>query len=78
MKNKIFSHKASLCLLFGLASAIYAADPCKDAMGHTGSGTTVTNSQTGSINGTPWGYEIWYDGGNNSMTYYNNGTFSAK
>lgn len=79
MKNHItpFNY-IGFSLFLGATCLSYAADPCVDVMGHTGNGTTVTSNQTGSINGTPWGYEIWYDGGNNSMTYYNNGTFSAK
>ncbi len=57
----------------------FAADPCKDSMGHPGNGTTLTSSYASAdISGTPYNYEIWYQGGNNSMTYYSNGTFSAK
>lgn len=73
------SLKFSLSLILGLAISSYAqVDACSETMGHTGNGTTITNNQTGSISGTPWGFEIWYDGGNNSMTYYNNGTFKAQ
>ncbi|MBO5422342.1 MAG: glycoside hydrolase family 11 protein [Fibrobacteraceae bacterium] len=73
------SLKFSLSIILGLAISSYAqVDACTETMGHTGNGTTITNNQTGSISGTPWGFEIWYDGGNNSMTYYNNGTFKAQ
>lgn len=70
--------------IFGLilcagAAATFAADACTENMGHSGSGTTLTSSYaTGDISGSPYNYEIWYQGGNNSMTYYSNGTFSAK
>lgn len=61
------------------ATAAFAADACTENMGHSGSGTTLTSSYaTGDISGTPYNYEIWYQGGSNSMTYYPNGTFSAK
>lgn len=60
-----------------LTTTAFAADPCTDAMGHTGSGTNVSGNKTGSISGTPWGFEQWYQGGSGSMTYYSNGTFKA-
>lgn len=46
-------------------------------MGHKGSGHAVSGNRTGSIGGTNWGFEQWAQGGNNSMTYYDNGTFKA-
>lgn len=71
--------KSSLALIIGIAAtSAYAVDACSDVMGHSGNGTEIKNSATGSINGTKWGFEQWFDGGNNSMTYYPNGTFSAK
>ena len=57
-------------------------DACKDAMGH-GSGEGKTDrgrdgqSATGNVGSSPYHYEIWYQGGNNSMTSYDNGTFKA-
>ena len=73
-------------LSLGFFANSFAADACKDEMGHSGNGTKV-NVQCGndgscqglgSISGTPWGLEEWYSGGgNNSMTYYSNGTFQA-
>jgi len=66
-----------LALMLGLAVSAYAADACNDNMGHTGNGHGVNGNQTGSINGTPWGFEQWSQGGSNSMTYYDNGTFKA-
>ncbi len=69
--------KAGLVFALGLAVASYAADACSDAMGHSGSAHGVNGNQTGSINGTKWGFEQWSQGGNNSMTYYDNGTFKA-
>ncbi len=76
-KNLGFGMVAGIALAFGLSNS-FAADACTDAMGHSGNGSTVTVNQTGSITGSPWGYELWADGGTNSMTYYPNGTFSAK
>ena len=64
-------------LMMGLAVSTFAADPCNDNMGHSGNGSQVSGNKVGSISGTPWGYEQWYQGGNASMTYYSNGTFKA-
>lgn len=66
-----------LAMTLGLAVSAFAADACTDNMGHTGNGSQVSGNRVGSISGTPWGYEQWYQGGNASMTYYNNGTFKA-
>ena len=66
-----------LAVAFGLATASYAADACNDNMGHSGNGSQVSGNRVGSISGTPWGFEQWYQGGNASMTYYSNGTFKA-
>ena len=66
-----------IALMLGLATSVFAADPCNDNMGHTGNGTNVSGNKVGSISGTKWGYEQWYQGGNASMTYYSNGTFKA-
>ena len=64
-------------LVLGLATSTFAADACNDNMGHSGNGQQVSGNRVGSISGTPWGYEQWYQGGNASMTYYDNGTFKA-
>lgn len=70
--------KIGAALVFGLTATSFAAiDACHDEMGHVGNGHTVSNNQTGSISGTPWGFEQWSGGGNQSMTYYDNGTFKA-
>ncbi|MBO6136094.1 MAG: glycoside hydrolase family 11 protein, partial [Fibrobacter sp.] len=66
-----------LAMTLGLAVSAFAADACNDNMGHTGNGSQVSGNRVGSISGTPWGYEQWYQGGNASMTYYSNGTFKA-
>jgi hypothetical protein len=51
-------------------------------MGHEGSGKVDNGrdnqSATGNVGSSPYHYEIWYQGGNNSMTSYDNGTFTAK
>ena len=46
-------------------------------MGHSGNKQNISGDATGSIGGTPWGYEQWYQGGSATMTVYGNGTFSA-
>ena len=75
--------KALVLLTFGLLStnALADIDACKDEMGHEGSGKTDrgsdNNSVTGNVGSTPYHYEIWYQGGNNVMTYYDNGTYKA-
>ena len=56
-------------------------DACKDKMGHEGSSKTTqgqnNSSVTGNVGSSPYHYEIWYQGGNNSMTFYDNGTYKA-
>ena len=56
-------------------------DACKDQMGHEGQEKTDRgrdgSSATGKIGNTGYHYEIWYQGGSNSMTYYENGTYKA-
>lgn len=75
--------KAGVVLAFGLcASNAFAVDACNEAGGHSGSGTKTqgqnNSSVTGNIGSSGYHYEIWYQGGNNSMTYYDDGTFSAE
>ena len=81
MNKNIF--KFGLVLAMGLFTSAYAEiDACKDEMGH-GSGEGRTDrgqnnqSATGNVGSSPYHYEIWYQGGNNSMTSYDNGTFKA-
>ena len=70
--------KYGVVLAFGLAvNNAFAVDACSEDMGHTGNGNNVSGNQVGSIGGTPWGFEQWYQGGNATMTYYSNGTFKA-
>jgi len=87
MKKGYFSVGTAALLSLGLFTSTYAADACSDAMGHSGNGMKVNVScgndgscqGLGKISGTSWGLEEWYSGGgNNSMTYYSNGTFSAE
>ena len=51
-------------------------------MGHVGTGKTYhgmnNQSVTGSVGSTPWDYELWCMGGNNSLTFYDNGTFTSQ
>ena len=81
MNNNLF--KFGLVLAMGLFTSAYAdIDACKDEMGH-GSGQGQTDrgrdgqSATGNVGSSPYHYEIWYQGGNNTMTSYDNGTFKA-
>ena len=71
-----------LCIFLGAfllcASSAFAVDACKETMGHSGTGTTVSSNGSGAVGSSGLNYEIWFQGGSNSMTYYNNGTFSAK
>ncbi|MBR2212431.1 MAG: glycoside hydrolase family 11 protein [Fibrobacter sp.] len=75
--------KALVLLTFGLlsASAFAQIDACTDAMGHEGTEKITygqnNNSVTGNVGSSPYHYEIWYQGGNNSLTYYDNGTYKA-
>ena len=70
--------KFGAVLAFGLAvNNAFAVDACNEDMGHPGNGNNVSGNRVGSISGTPWGFEQWYQGGNATMTYYNNGTFKA-
>ena len=80
MNKKIL--KFGLALAMGLVSSAYAdIDACKDNMGHEGQEKTDRgrdgSSATGNIGTTGYHYEIWYQGGSNSMTYYENGTYKA-
>ncbi|OUM60014.1 family 11 glycoside hydrolase, partial [Piromyces sp. E2] len=45
------------------------------ATGHSGQSIKVTSNQVGDINGI--GYELWSDSGNNSATFYEDGSFSC-
>jgi len=73
--------KKSLILLLFMMTTVGTwseEDPCSDEMGHKGAAHTVANNRTGTISGTPWGFERWAaQGGSGSLTYYDNGTFSA-
>ena len=74
--------KFGLVLAMGLFTSAYAdIDACKDEMGHEGNGKVDNGrdnqSATGNVGSSPYHYEIWYQGGNNSMTSYDNGTFKA-
>lgn len=69
-----------------LSTNSFAADACNDAMGHVGTEHKVQVSPSGQnnqyqglgkISGTSWGFEEWYEAGNNSMSYWDNGTFKA-
>ena len=81
MNNNLF--KFGLVLAMGLVTSVYAddIDACKDQMGHEGKETKTqgqnNQSVTGNVGSSPYHYEIWYQGGNNSMSFYDNGTYKA-
>ena len=81
MNNNLF--KFGLVLAMGLVTSVYAddIDACKDQMGHEGKETKTqgqnNQSVTGDVGSSPYHYEIWYQGGNNNMTFYDNGTYKA-
>ena len=63
-----------------VAISVNDRDPAKDAMGHVGSGKTVQGMNNGEVYfpiGSAWSGYLFYQGGNNSMTHYDNGTFKA-
>lgn len=77
--------KAGIILAFGLCTTGAMADDfdaCKVQGGHTGQGTRNPGQSDVSVKdaipNSIYHYEIWYQGGNNSMTYYEDGTFSAE
>ncbi|MCQ2062388.1 MAG: glycoside hydrolase family 11 protein [Fibrobacter sp.] len=86
MGNKISGVlKAGVILAFGLCATSALADDfdaCKEQGGHTGEGTRNPGKSDVSVKdaipNSIYHYEIWYQGGNNSMTYYQDGTFSAE
>ena len=71
-----------LAAAMGVAVSAYAADACKDEMGHQGEKKKVQGKEAeylkGSISDTGYNYEVWYGGGTGSMTYWDNGTFTAE
>ncbi len=60
-----------------LAVSVNHRDPAKDEMGHTGSAKVETERILFPIGNAGWMGELWYEGGNNSVTYYDNGTFKV-
>ena len=80
MKSKMM--KFGFVLALGLAASASAADVCNDEMGHVGEGKKVngtgTESAKGDVGNSGFQYEIWHSEGSGSLTYYDNGTFSAE
>ena len=71
----------AFALSCGIGAAFADIDACKDEMGHQGDSKTTqgqnNQSVTGNVGSSPYHYEIWYQGGNNNMTFYDNGTYKA-
>ncbi len=62
-------------LAFGLCStSVFAQDFCNTAS-HSGTSVTKNANATGTIGDV--GYEIWFDSGNNSATFYSDGSISC-
>jgi len=60
-------------ILLSFAS-VYAQDFCSSAQ-HSGTSVMETSNKVGSIGDV--GYELWSDSGNNSATFYSDGSFSC-
>ncbi|KAG4081470.1 hypothetical protein H8356DRAFT_1300325 [Neocallimastix lanati (nom. inval.)] len=64
-----------LPITLGTASLVAgASDFCSNAR-HSGESVKVTSNKVGNIKGI--GYELWADSGNNSATFYEDGSFSC-
>jgi len=61
-------------LLLALAGTALAQDFCQSAA-HSGEQKKETSNAVGNIGGV--GYELWADSGNNSATFYSDGSFSC-
>jgi len=68
-----FLRAASIALSF-VTTLVAGQSFCSNAQ-HTGQSIKVTSNTVGSINGI--GYELWADSGNNSATFYSDGSFSC-
>ena len=64
----------NLLLSITATSVVSAQSFCSNAS-HSGQSVKVTSNKVGSINGI--GYELWADSGNNSATFYDDGSFSC-
>ena len=60
--------------LLSVAATALAQDFC-NAGGHSGQSVECTSNKTGNIGGV--GYELWSDSGNNSATFYSDGSFKC-
>eukprot|EP00833_Pecoramyces_ruminatium_P018002 jgi/Orpsp1_1/1192034/evm.model.d7180000090099.1 len=69
-----YSKINKLLLVLAAALTANAQDFCNNAK-HTGKSVTETSNKVGEINGI--GYELWSEGGNNSATFYEDGSFSC-
>ena len=71
--------KTGFALTMGLAISAYAADICSiNESALRGEAHRITGQQTGTISGTGYNFELWSADGDNSMTYYDDGTFKAE
>jgi len=63
-----------LPFLYSLCTVALAQSAC-DASGHNGESVQTSGNKVGKIGSID--YEIWADGGNNSATFYSDGSFSC-
>lgn len=74
--------KTGFVVALVLAASTYAADACNDEMGHVGEGKKVIGTGSegakGDVGNSGFQYELWHSEGSGSLTYYDNGTFSAE
>jgi len=64
----------SIPLLLSLATSTLAQSFCSSAS-HSGQSVKVTSNKVGTIGSI--GYELWADSGNNSATFYSDGSFTC-
>jgi len=68
------SSKISLIFAIAAASVANAQSFCSNSK-HSGQSVKITSNKVGDIGGI--GYELWADSGNNSATFYEDGSFSC-
>ncbi|KAL6636172.1 concanavalin A-like lectin/glucanase domain-containing protein [Neocallimastix sp. 'constans'] len=60
---------------FSLAASLVSAQSFCSSAQHSGTSVKETSNKVGNIGGI--GYELWADGGNNSATFYSDGSFTC-
>jgi len=65
----------SIAITLATSSYIVNAQSFCNSANHSGESVKVTSNKVGTIGGV--GYELWSDSGNNSATFYSDGSFSC-